>query len=1013
MATYIQGIQDYIPQPALFRPDYEFLTTVLETRQGTYDQNYKQLNSLYNTLRYGDLTREDTRARRDNFMNLADNEIKKATTLDLSLEQNVQAIKSVFNPFWDDKLLVTDLGKTRAYVKEMKDANFFRSSPIKEVREQYWDTGVKALNYQMEEFKMASPDDAINMGAGIQYVRSMNLAAMADKFYKEKGYNIVQGGIKGGYIVKTKNGETITPLVAQDLMMEFSSDPGVAAMFETQSYVAQKDFGVQNEGVFGDRISAELAWADVVINTMSPEVLRNSKKALDFQKELKEKIDHAEQKIRSTGMSASSSEADEYRNYLRQQAGLEPIVAKASEIADEVSRPINNEQEKLARARYIYGNQGMYQQISAIASSLANRDSSFEITGADPFAIENLRHNNTMIENAYKAWWDSEVDAAKKFLDPNYDPRMEPGQSGNPIMGEGESVVIGSSYNENVRTANSLYSQISSDDMGLINSFLASEINPTRKNGQPAITIKDKNGNVLGTYTSREFEAQVQKERSTGGGYSKTLNNAINSIAAYADTEAGKSAKFIYGDKQVTIADAIALREISLTGWRAANEANWENNGVVMEQVINNISGTPTNAEALAELQAWEKKNLVVAADGAIEYADPGARKTHETLKAAAGVGSKDLGLLPFANYFAPEVKGSGNRIMGKSVYLANILKDQGYTNEQIAAMQDGNFADRNAKNLWEDASDAYDALWKEFSAVYNSSTSSFNLQARLQGDQEMGGGAIYSESATFVYNQSMGSSRAFMTDLLSQINAQSNNAVFTVPKGSSQNDAAERFYRTILPKLLVGPATDPKKGGNALYSITYNKYNAAEGMGKYSSYTIRINDEALIKEYIGTQDNPGILWGQDDIRQNGVQINIPREEDNTVVAQAQNRIDPVLSMINSSSTHSTKLDNGAELTYGAGNFKLALPNAGFIQYSDIGGQYYFTGALKNFDDNNNLVMGQPVRSQIPFSDGRLADHYEQASILLRAHEKSMQEQLDKLERSAEDRVYNPTLLAE
>ena len=65
MATYIQGVQDYIPQPQLFKPDYEFLSTVLETRQGRYDQNYKELNSLYNTLRYGDLTREDTTQRRD------------------------------------------------------------------------------------------------------------------------------------------------------------------------------------------------------------------------------------------------------------------------------------------------------------------------------------------------------------------------------------------------------------------------------------------------------------------------------------------------------------------------------------------------------------------------------------------------------------------------------------------------------------------------------------------------------------------------------------------------------------------------------------------------------------------------------------------------------------------------------------------------------------------------------------------------------------------------------------
>ena len=50
MATYIQGLTDYIPQIQPFKPDYNFLSNVLQTRQGKYDANYNQLSSVYTSL---------------------------------------------------------------------------------------------------------------------------------------------------------------------------------------------------------------------------------------------------------------------------------------------------------------------------------------------------------------------------------------------------------------------------------------------------------------------------------------------------------------------------------------------------------------------------------------------------------------------------------------------------------------------------------------------------------------------------------------------------------------------------------------------------------------------------------------------------------------------------------------------------------------------------------------------------------------------------------------------------
>ena len=37
MATYLNGNQDYIPQIQPFKPDYNFLGNILQTKQGKYD----------------------------------------------------------------------------------------------------------------------------------------------------------------------------------------------------------------------------------------------------------------------------------------------------------------------------------------------------------------------------------------------------------------------------------------------------------------------------------------------------------------------------------------------------------------------------------------------------------------------------------------------------------------------------------------------------------------------------------------------------------------------------------------------------------------------------------------------------------------------------------------------------------------------------------------------------------------------------------------------------------------
>ena len=58
MATYLQGVTDFIPQVQPFQPDLNFYGGLMQTKQNQYDQNWNSLNKMYGQYFYADLTRD-------------------------------------------------------------------------------------------------------------------------------------------------------------------------------------------------------------------------------------------------------------------------------------------------------------------------------------------------------------------------------------------------------------------------------------------------------------------------------------------------------------------------------------------------------------------------------------------------------------------------------------------------------------------------------------------------------------------------------------------------------------------------------------------------------------------------------------------------------------------------------------------------------------------------------------------------------------------------------------------
>lgn len=240
MASYIQGVTDFIPTLQPFRPDLNYYSNILSAKQSQYDQTHKQISQAYGTLMNSPMLRDGNIQRRDQFFKNVEQNIKKISKLDLSQEQNVNAAMQAFSPLYQDKYIMKDMVYTKQLQNEMARAENFRNcvDPDK-CGGQYWNEGVQAMQYKAEEFKNASDEDSLSMSAP-KFAPKIDVFGKATKLAKDMGFNVTKVGFSGNYIVTKKNGEALEAPLYNFFISKFREDPSVQEMYQTQAYVQRK-----------------------------------------------------------------------------------------------------------------------------------------------------------------------------------------------------------------------------------------------------------------------------------------------------------------------------------------------------------------------------------------------------------------------------------------------------------------------------------------------------------------------------------------------------------------------------------------------------------------------------------------------------------------------------------------------------------------------------------------------------------------------------------------------------
>jgi D-ribose pyranose/furanose isomerase RbsD len=264
MATYLQGVTDYIPQFQPFQPDLNFYGNIMQTKQTQYDTNWKNLNKMYGQYYHADLTREGNIAKKDNYLKQIEFNLQRVSQLDLSLEQNVDQATQIFKPFYEDKGLMKDMAETKNYNSEVTYGESLKNAYDVNEKGKYWNAGLQELHYKRQEFKDASEEDAMSMSIG-KYTPYVNVPEKAAKIIKDAGLSMetVSFSADNRFIIKTKNGQQLTQKLQHLLESQLGNDPGVQDVYKTQAYVDRKDYAEVNAAQFkGDKNAAEMKYLE-------------------------------------------------------------------------------------------------------------------------------------------------------------------------------------------------------------------------------------------------------------------------------------------------------------------------------------------------------------------------------------------------------------------------------------------------------------------------------------------------------------------------------------------------------------------------------------------------------------------------------------------------------------------------------------------------------------------------------------------------------------------------------
>jgi hypothetical protein len=516
------------------------------------------MNNLYSSVVHADVSREDSKNIRDQYVNQLAPKLQQVAGLDLSLQQNVDTAKALFTPFYENEKLVRDIVFTKKYKSEMTKAQSMKESNDEKTRKQYWDDGIKKLQYDMEDFVGASSQDMMSTALP-QYVSQYDIMGEGLAKIKELDPNVqnVSFSEDGYWKITMKNGSLLTrqpigenkagEMQYSNPMGDFLSatllnDPRAIDYYRTKSYVEARSFYDKDKEQYGNKQAGMNAWADQFIQQYGTEEEKTIAALEKKERSLKGRTIGWENSVKENGLTEGSDTDQAIKD-----ANAEHQVTKRSkDIRKERSRQINEgPSDNLTKAFSMFMSFNMMNDINETANTYASTHGEVDMD-VNPYRVEDVKQANRINLENLKQRNRQSMEIMKWEMD-NL-PTQE-GQGGNASQlgweaGHFNSSMLTPGWDESMSTRNNaeLDKQLKDDDLYKLNLVEQWFIQKNANQGATALDNiefwqESEGREVDGVAQGGEWEEQVQ---TTFGEIRKELDNGNSDLleSAYQNMKA-------------------------------------------------------------------------------------------------------------------------------------------------------------------------------------------------------------------------------------------------------------------------------------------------------------------------------------------------------------------------------------------------------------------------------------------------------------------------------------------
>lgn len=242
MATFVNGITDYIPQFQPDIPNLDLIQQTLRVKQSQYDANYAQWERLQEGILKAPLSHADNIQERDKFFQAADKAIKKISASDLSKPQNLSVAERLFDPLINNTFIAKDIAFTKNWQQQyQRGLDSQDCVDPKKCPGRYNPEGLEALQYQMENFK-SLPREATMKAAMPKYVYDPNINKRLTDLIKDIEPTASVTEVEGQWIVTTKMGDKVQAELNNILHNAVANDPQVQEYMRNKAFVQRERF---------------------------------------------------------------------------------------------------------------------------------------------------------------------------------------------------------------------------------------------------------------------------------------------------------------------------------------------------------------------------------------------------------------------------------------------------------------------------------------------------------------------------------------------------------------------------------------------------------------------------------------------------------------------------------------------------------------------------------------------------------------------------------------------------